>query len=148
MSIRLRCYHPNDLEPVVQLWYWSWHSAFPDLQHPQTFQQWKERLQDEIVPNEQVWIAEISEQLVGFIALRENGGHLDQIFVSPEMQRQGVGTALLKKAQELLPAGITLDTLQRNSQARRFYEKHGFQPGRTGTNSINGHANITYHWTP
>src|SRR5260370_24475106 len=86
MTIHLRLYHPDDLEPVVQIWYQSWHHAFPDLRHPQTLGQWRERFQTEILPNESVWIAEISDQIVGFMPLRESNGSLHQIFVSPEMQ--------------------------------------------------------------
>jgi hypothetical protein len=55
---------------------------------------------------------------------------------------------LLNKAKELSPNGIYLDTLQRNSNARRFYERHGLLPGQTGINPNNGQANIEYRWTP
>jgi hypothetical protein len=54
---------------------------------------------------------------------------------------------LLNKAKELSPNGIYLDTLQRNSNARRFYERHGLLPGQTGINPNNGQANIEYRWT-
>jgi len=54
----------------------------------------------------------------------------------------------LKKAKQLSPRRIFLDTLQHNTQARRFYERHGFEPGELATNPINGQPNITYHWEP
>jgi len=148
MTISLRLYRSDDLDSVVQLWYRSWHHAFPDLHHPQPIEQWKIRFQKEIEPNEAVWVAERGHQLLGFFALRESDGYLHQIFVSPEAQGQGVGTLLLKKAKQLSPRRILLDTLQRNTQARRFYERHGFRPGDLATNPINGHPNITYHWEP
>lgn len=55
---------------------------------------------------------------------------------------------LLKKAKEACPQGLTLQTLQRNTQARAFYERHGFQPGKLGVNKINGQLNIEYCWLP
>lgn len=45
MTIHLRVYHPNDFEAVVQIWHESWHGAFPGLQHPWSYEQWRERFQ-------------------------------------------------------------------------------------------------------
>ncbi len=148
MIIHLRPYHPNDFESIVRLWYESWHDNFPNLQHPWTYAQWKEHFQDRITANASIWIAESDSQLAGFIVLHENSGYLDQIFVAPPMQHQGIGTLLLNKAKELSPDGIYLDTLQSNTKSRRFYEKHGFQPGRVGINSNNGQPDIEYRWIP
>lgn len=89
-----------------------------------------------------------SSQLVGFLVLRESTGSLDQLFITPALQHQGIGTLLLNKAKALSPGGISLETLQSHSKARRFYEKHGFQPGRVGINPHNGQPTIEYRWTP
>ena len=148
MTVHLRPYHPDDFESLVRLWYESWHHNFPNLQHPWTYLQWREHFQDRVTANASIWIAEGTGQLAGFIVLHENNGYLDQIFVSPAMQRQGVGTILLNKAKELSPDGIYLDTLQSNTKSRRFYEKHGFQPGRPGINHNSGQPNIEYRWLP
>lgn len=148
MTIHLRLYDPNDLESVVQLWYRAWHHNFPDFLHPWPFEQWRERFQDKVAMNESIWIAENTGQIVGFLVLRESDGYLDQIFVAPEMQHQGVGTTLLNKAKQLSPGGLYLETLQRNTNARRFYEKHGFVPGHRDINPNNGQPNIEYRWAP
>lgn len=148
MAVHLRPYHPDDCAAVVQLWYESWHHNFPDLSHPWTYAQWRERFQDKVTAHASIWIAESADQIAGFIVLREINGCLDQIFVAPALQHQGVGTTLLNKAKELSPDGIYLDTLLSNTNARRFYEKHGFQPGKVGLNPNNGQPNIEYHWTP
>lgn len=152
MTITLRLYHPNDFESVVQLWhqswYHSWHRDFPGLRHSWTYEEWQERFQQKVMSNESIWVAESGDQIVGFIALRESDGYLDQIFVAPEIQHQGVGTILMHKAKELSPNGIYLETLQCNTNARRFYKRHGFLPGQTGINPNNGQANIEYRWTP
>ena len=53
----------------------------------------------------------------------------EEMFVRPEMQRQGFGTALLQKAEEYVRekklAGITLST-NRFAPAPAFYKKNGF----------------------
>jgi GNAT superfamily N-acetyltransferase len=62
-----------------------------------------------------------------------DGEYLDHLYVRPEAQRCGVGSALLHKARSLSPRRLALVTFQRNSSARAFYEKHGFRPSRFTT---------------
>src|ERR1700730_7640652 len=62
-------------------------------------------------------------ELVGFIAFRE--GWIDHLYVLPSSQRRGVGVALLRVAQSR-SCPLSLWTFQRNKNARKFYEKHGF----------------------
>jgi putative acetyltransferase len=62
-------------------------------------------------------------ELTGIIAFRE--GWIDQLYVLPSSQGQGVGTALLRVAQGL-HGKLRLWTFRRNLAARRFYEGHGF----------------------
>ncbi len=64
-----------------------------------------------------------NHELVGIIAFRE--GWIDQLYVLPSSQGRGVGTALLQIAKSRSP-GLSLWTFQRNSNARRFYERRGF----------------------
>jgi GNAT superfamily N-acetyltransferase len=61
--------------------------------------------------------------MTGFIAFRE--GWIDQLYVMPGAQRQGIGTSLLKIAQDAFDR-LQLWTFQRNANARRFYEARGF----------------------
>jgi putative acetyltransferase len=144
----LRPYQPDDFESVVRLWHRSWHQAFPGFEHPWSYEQWRAHFQEKVAANERIWIAESASQIAGFLVLRESDGYLDQIFVAPEIQRQGVGTILLNKAKQLAPNGIYLTTLQRNTSACLFYEQHGFVAERTGINSNNGQPNIEYRWRP
>lgn len=146
MGIRL--FRPDDLDETVRLWYRTWHHTFLGLRHPQTFDQWKSRFRDEISVTEQVWVAEVDGRIVGFLAMKQAEGYLDQLFVDPEWQRRGIGTALMTKAKALSPGGLALHALERNAEARAFWENHGFRPGRTGLNPINNQRNIGYHWEP
>ncbi len=70
----------------------------------------------------EVWGAS-DAALVGFIAFREDW--IDQLYVLPHRQNQGVGTALLGIARAAWPR-LSLWTFQRNAPARRFYEANGF----------------------
>ncbi len=147
MTVYPRPYHLDDCEAVVRLWYETWHHNFPDLSHPWTSAQWREHFQDKVRAHASIWIAERASLVAGFLVLRETDEYLDQIFVAPALQYQGVGTLLLNKAKALSPTGLFLDTLQSNTKAGRFYEKHGFHPGRVGMNLNSGQPNIKYRWS-
>jgi len=57
--------------------------------------------------------------------------HIDQISVRPDVQRQGVGTALMdqveKLARELGVSKIQLDSWDFNTKAHTFFEALGFE---------------------
>lgn len=71
----------------------------------------------------EIWGAVEDGALLGFIAFR--AGWVDQLYVAPDGQRQGTGSALLRLAQAASPT-LLLWTFQRNAGARCFYERHGF----------------------
>jgi ribosomal protein S18 acetylase RimI-like enzyme len=71
----------------------------------------------------EMWGAFDDTALIGTIAFRE--GWVDQLYVKPQAQRQGVGTQLLRVAKDSF-ASLRLWTFQRNLAARRFYEGRQF----------------------
>jgi GNAT superfamily N-acetyltransferase len=62
---------------------------------------------------------------IAFIALRGDD-LVEHLYVSPEAQRTGIGSALLHAAKSRCPGGLRLMTFQRNYGARAFYARHGF----------------------
>jgi len=146
--LRLRPYEPADLEETVGLWYRVWHHTFPDLTHPQGPEAWAARFRDELAPHKAIWVAEAGRHIVGFMAVDEGRGVLDQLFVESSYHGGGVGTALLAKAKELVPTGLTLTTLAQNMSACRFYERHNFLRGEGGVNPVNSQPSVTYSWRP
>jgi GNAT superfamily N-acetyltransferase len=61
---------------------------------------------------------------VGFIALHDE--LVAHLYVHPDRQREGIGSALLDAAKAHRPGGLRLWTFQRNVGARAFYARHGF----------------------
>jgi putative acetyltransferase len=51
---------------------------------------------------------------------------VEHLYVRPEAQRAGIGSALLQAAKSGSPSGLRLWTFQRNQGARAFYARHGF----------------------
>jgi len=112
-----------DMDRAATLHRTSFDLALPTLAglHTPDEDQWFFR--ERMFATCQLWGRFDDEQLVGFIGFRE--GWIDQLYVLPSSQGQGIGGALLHVAKSRF-GRLSLWTFQRNSNARRFYEKHGF----------------------
>lgn len=111
------------------------------------------RIADDIVEqHEEVWVAEEDDRPLGFLAIRRSRTDgwetLERLYVDPEAQNRGVGTALLDKAKALRPDGLSLWVFQKNEGARRFYERHGFRlVKRTdGADNMEREPDALYRW--
>lgn len=87
---------------------------------------------DAVTLDEQIWVAEIDGQLAGFASVWTRENFLHNLFVSPDWQRHGVGSALLKKVQSALTDTGSLKCLVQNDHALRFYLRHGWQTTARG----------------
>ncbi len=92
-----------------------------------------------------IWGAADAGGLIGFIAFRR--GWIDQLYVHPDRQGRGVGSALLGVAQQHF-AYLQLWTFQRNTPARRFYERRGFVlvEMTEGTDNEEREPDVRYEW--
>jgi GNAT superfamily N-acetyltransferase len=70
-----------------------------------------------------VTVAEGADGPVGFLA--RDGGEVPALYVSGTARGQGIGTALLRQAQDTVDR-LTLWTFQANAAALRFYARAGF----------------------
>ncbi len=61
-------------------------------------------------------------------------GVVENLYVEPDARGEGVGTALLERAETALSnrgaEAITLGVMAENEAARRFYRRHGYEPHR------------------
>jgi ribosomal protein S18 acetylase RimI-like enzyme len=95
-----------------------------------------------------VLVADDGGRVVGFEALGDEV--LEQLYVHPSAQGQGLGARLLAEAKERRAAGLRLWVFQRNERARRFYERHGFVCLRLtdGEENEEGEPDALYEWLP
>jgi putative acetyltransferase len=95
-------------------------SFLPDLHTPEEDQVY---FRDHLFPANDVWVAEENGEVVGYTA--RGDGWLNQLYVHPDHQGEGIGDALLAEAMTGVDA-LQLWAFQQNDRARRFYEKRGF----------------------
>jgi putative acetyltransferase len=92
----------------------------------------------------EVWGA-VDDWLIGFIAFRADW--VDQLYILPDRQGCGIGSALLAIAKES-SAPLQLWTFQRNTGARRFYERQGFVAVEEtdGSRNMEREPDVLYRW--
>lgn len=75
----------------------------------------------------QIWVAETDSvsggDLLGFAVV--DGSWLDSIYVGPQHQARGIGSALLEVVKAQAPSGFALWVFASNTSARGFYHRHG-----------------------
>lgn len=71
----------------------------------------------------EVWVAADDLGLAGFAVLKRDW--LDALYVAPDRQGSGVGTALLDLVKTRRPSGFGLWVFASNEPARDFYRRHG-----------------------
>lgn len=90
-----------------------------------------------------LFVARDGEGLVGFVTCSvETGGYVqdetrglvENLYIVPEERGEGIGAALLEAAEDALAdrgcTTVSLDVLAANADARRFYERHGYDAHR------------------
>lgn len=78
------------------------------------------------VEDEEVWVAELGDLVVGFTSIYPPASLIQNLFVDPDWQHHGIGTALLDRACAHLARPARLRCLAANRNARAFYEHNGW----------------------
>jgi putative acetyltransferase len=145
-EISLRPYRDADLEPALDLWRRAWDMAMPEIDFSARMDWWRDRWNRELVPNNEVIVAEAAGKQIGFVVIDKRSGYLDQIVVDPALWGGDTAKQLLDEAKRICPGGITLDVNQDNSRARRFYEREGFVWIGGGKNPLSGKPTCRCEW--
>ncbi len=97
----------------------------------------------ELLSQAEVYVYESGQKIHGFIGL--SGEHIEGIFVSGEMQSQGIGKALLDFAKERKEK-LCLNVYQKNTRAIRFYQREGFETRCEGFDESTGEKDYLMIW--
>lgn len=123
-ALAFRRAEPGDLSQVADLFLASRTAASPAM--PPVTPPWevvRAHIEAWDLGVREVWLAEDALGLAGFATL--TGSWLEALYVAPERQGTGIGTALLELAMSLRPDGFGLWVFASNAPARGFYRRHG-----------------------
>jgi GNAT superfamily N-acetyltransferase len=87
-----------------------------------------------VLERETVFVAEVEGTAAGYVALAREESHVrvDQLFVSPDHEAEGVGTQLLEYAEGYAiyegAAALRVIVSERDQRAVGFYRGRGFVP--------------------
>jgi ribosomal protein S18 acetylase RimI-like enzyme len=147
-TVALRRPRLDDVDALAELHAWSWRVTYGPLltddERKLLTVQERRRLWERVVgaprPREATWVAESQRRIVGFVlagpghdaGASRDAGEVHAIHVAPGLHGRGIGGRLLAAAVEDLRSNAftraTLWVIGDNHAARRFYERHGWQP--------------------
>jgi putative acetyltransferase len=142
----LRRLELDDMDRAATVHRASFDSALPTLTGLHTPEEDRWFFRERMFTTCELWGYFDNQDLVGIIAFRE--GWIDQLYVVPSSQGRGIGTALLEIARRRF-SFLSLWTFQRNTNARRFYERQGFTLVRETDGSANAEKepDALYVWS-
>ena len=148
MEVGLRPATPADAVEVAEIFLAAHADAMSYLPKLHTDDEVRDWIRDVALPQNEVIVAEADGRAAGFAVLK--GDLLDQLYVHPDLQRRGIGDALFARIKELRPDGFRLWVFQRNTHARRFYERRGLclVEVTDGTENEEREPDALYEWLP
>lgn len=142
-DLRLRPFEPGDVHELVPMWRQSFEHGV-GVVDPHSLDEQVAYFHAQVLPAHAVRVAVAGDRLVGFCA--SNAESVAQLYVRVEAIGQGIGTRLLDAAKRASSGSLWLYTFARNTQARRFYEHHGFVAVAHGFEAHWQLDDVKYHW--
>lgn len=118
----IREYRQADIDQVLAIWLTASIEAHNFIE-PQFWESKVSEMRDVYIPASETFVLEYEKRINGFYSL--HGNTLAAIFVAPDSQGKGMGTALLDDAKNRRDS-LRLSVYKENVPGLNFYEKHGF----------------------
>ena len=108
-------------------------------------QYWKSNfdLVKEMLSQAEVYVYENEQKIQAFIGL--SGEYIEGIFVSDEMQSQGIGKFLLDYIKDR-KTKLCLNVYQKNTRAIHFYQRESFEIQCEGFDEATGEKDYSMVW--
>lgn len=97
------------------------------------------------LPRARTWVCRDGGGVVGFACL-VGEGELAALFVAPERQCEGIGTALLDWVKEHSKGMLTVGVYEENARARAFYRRGGFEEIGSRDDELTGSREYRMEW--
>jgi ribosomal protein S18 acetylase RimI-like enzyme len=142
----IRLARASEYDEVARVWMESWAST--GLEDPSNFllAKLRARVPMEVEKGWSLYVADDNGVLAAMLAMHLSDCYLDQLFVAPEYQGDGLGRRLLTFTRQHLPDEIWLRCVRENEKAWRWYEREGFAFEKEQVDSTSGRVMKYYRW--
>jgi len=134
LNLLIRRASAGEIETLADIAFVAWERDLLPFLHGPAASREAERDRLEAAVREgldRVIVAEVDEVSVGWCQRARGRAYVPFLFVTPLLQNQGVGSALLRRMESMLELEgadrIQLDTLADNVRAVNFYQHQGYQ---------------------
>jgi len=141
--VELSPYRPEFRDRLVDLWRASFALGV-GAPVPNAVEDHRRFFDDHMLAETSVTLALREGALVGFGAFTPES--VVQLYVGVDHLRQGIGTRLLDLAKANSGGRLWLYTFATNTNAQRFYERHGFDVVERGFEPVMQLGDLRYEW--
>jgi ribosomal protein S18 acetylase RimI-like enzyme len=136
----------EEYDEIARVWMNSFCST--GLEAPSNFllAKLRARLPLEVDNGWSLFVADDGGTIAAMLALHLPKLYLDQLFVAPEYQGQGLGRKLLAFTRQHLPDEIELRCIRENEKAWRWYQREGFVYEKQQVEPMTGFVMKYYRW--
>jgi len=142
----IRPARPEEHDEVARVWMNSWVSTGLAEKSEFLLANLRARVPHEIDNGWSLYVADADGALAAMLALHLRKRYLDQLFVAPEYQGQGLGRRLLAFSRQQMPDEIWLRCVRENEKAWRWYERQGFVFEQEAVEPTTGFTMKHYRW--
>jgi ribosomal protein S18 acetylase RimI-like enzyme len=122
----IRPARPDEYDQIAGVWMNSWVSTGLEDASETLLKKLRARVLVEVERGWSLYIADDNGVLAAMLAMHPPS-YLDQLFVAPEYQGNGLGRRLLAFTRQQMPNEIWLRCVRENEKAWRWYEREGFK---------------------
>jgi [ribosomal protein S18]-alanine N-acetyltransferase len=134
LNLLIRKAIPGEIETLADIAFVAWErDLLPFLHGPAASRDAERNRLSSAVRDglDRIIVAEVDEVAVGWCQRARGRAYIPFLFVTPLLQNQGVGSALLRRMESFVELEgadrIQLDTLADNVRAVNFYQHQGYQ---------------------
>lgn len=137
----IRKFEEKDINDVMQIWKKENIRTHKFIQE----KYWENNYNyvKEIMPNAEIFVYTINENIVGFIGIVSN--YIEGLFVDINNQCKGIGTMLLNKVKENNEI-LTLSVYKKNTKAINFYRNNNFKIISENVDKSTGEIQYIMKW--
>jgi ribosomal protein S18 acetylase RimI-like enzyme len=142
----IRPARPDEYDQIARVWMDSWVSTGLEDASDSLLAKLRARVRMEVEKGWSLYVADDNGVLAAMLALHLSDCYLDQLFVAPAYQSDGLGRRLLAFTRHHLPDEIWLRCVRENEKAWRWYERERFVFEKEQVEPAMGRVMKYYRW--